>query len=154
LGPFVVGAVIPFVIRGGNGAPGGWWNLGWAVAGAGAVIYALCLLKFLGSGGTPAIFFTRRLKIVMGEEPGMLVTGGLYRVSRNPMYIGVLLVVFGQAIVLASPRVAAYGLVVLVFFHFVIVLAEEPHLRKERGASFDEYCRRVPRWLGWSRRAH
>ena len=43
------------------------------------------------------------------EEPDSLVHGGPYRFSRNPMYLGVLLVVFGQAAILASPRVAVYG---------------------------------------------
>jgi protein-S-isoprenylcysteine O-methyltransferase Ste14 len=103
------------------------------------------------SGGTPAIFFTRRLRFVLGEEPPKLVRRGLYRLSRNPMYVGVLLAVFGQALIFASPQVAFYGAVLWLCFHIVVVFLEEPHLREERGASYDEYCRQVPRWLGWLR---
>ena len=120
---------------------------GWLPVAAGASIYSVCLLGFLTAGGTPAIFFTRHLRFLIGEEPRRLVEGGLYRVSRNPMYIGVLLVVFGQAILFGSERLAEYGLAVAVIFHLVVVYVEEPHLRRERGASYQEYCRRVRRWL-------
>jgi protein-S-isoprenylcysteine O-methyltransferase Ste14 len=133
----------------GNSVRGGVWQVGWLFVGLGAIIYGLCLYSFLMSGGTPAIFFTRHLKFVLGEEPPKLVRQGLYRVSRNPMYIGVLAVVFGQAIIVGSLDVAVYGAALWVCFHLVVVLLEEPHLRKERGASFDEYCRQVPRWIGW-----
>jgi len=75
------------------------------------------------------------------------VSGGLYRFSRNPMYLGVLLAVFGQAVIFASDPIAGYGVALAGFFQVVVVFVEEPHLRKARGAAFDEYCRRVPRWL-------
>jgi protein-S-isoprenylcysteine O-methyltransferase Ste14 len=147
--PCVVGAYVPHLIYGGRGVRGGVWQVGWLFVALGAIIYALCLFSFLMSGGTPAIFFTRHLRFVLGEEPQILVRQGLYRFSRNPMYVGVLMAVFGQAVVFASRDVAFYGAVLWVCFHIVVVLLEEPHLRKERGASHDEYCRRVPRWLGW-----
>ena len=76
------------------------------------------------------------------------VAPGLYRFSRNPMYVGVLLVVFGQSVLFASPRLAAYFCAVAIFFHLIVVFAEEPHLRATRGASYEMYCRAVPRWLG------
>jgi protein-S-isoprenylcysteine O-methyltransferase Ste14 len=64
------------------------------------------------------------------------------------MYLGVLLAVFGQAVLFASLRLAAYGCAVFLFFHLMVVLAEEPHLRATRGRSYDLYCRAVRRWLG------
>lgn len=120
---------------------------GWLPVVAGASIYFVCLLRFLTAGGTPAIFFTRHLRFLIGEEPAKLVQGGMYRLSRNPMYIGVLLVVFGQAILFGSVRLTEYGLAVALCFHLVVVFLEEPHLRRERGPSYDEYCRQVRRWL-------
>jgi protein-S-isoprenylcysteine O-methyltransferase Ste14 len=102
---------------------------------------------FLASGGTPAIFFTRPVRFLIGEEPHRLVQAGLYRVTRNPMYVSVLLVISGQALRYMSWRIAVYGLFVWLGFHIVVVLLEEPHLRHERGAAYDEYCRRVPRWV-------
>jgi protein-S-isoprenylcysteine O-methyltransferase Ste14 len=146
--PCVLGAYVPYLIYRGSSARGGLWDAGWLLVAAGAVIYGWCLLEFLFSGGTPAIFFTRHLKFLLGEEPPKLVLRGLYRVSRNPMYIGVLLAVFGQAMLFGASDVAIYGAVLWLCFHLVVVLLEEPHLRKDRGESYEAYCKRVPRWLG------
>jgi protein-S-isoprenylcysteine O-methyltransferase Ste14 len=128
--------------------PGGFWNAGWLVSAIGAIGYVLCFLHFLASGGTPAIFFTRPLRFLIGEEPHRLVQAGLYRISRNPMYVSVLLVIVGQAIRYASWPIAEYALLVWLGFHMVVVLLEEPHLREARGPSYEEYCRRVSRWIG------
>lgn len=145
--PLMVGIVVPSMFYGEARLQAGWWMAGWLPVVAGVAIYVVCLLRFLFSGGTPAIFFTRHLSFLIGEEPAKLVRDGIYRISRNPMYIGVLLTVFGQAILFASLPVAAYGLALGLFFHLVVVFLEEPHLRRERGPLYDDYCRQVPRWL-------
>lgn len=145
--PGLIGVYVPSTLYGGAPPRSGWWMAGWLPVVAGTAVYNLCLLRFLLSSGTPAIFFTRDLGFLIGEEPSRLVQQGLYRVSRNPMYIGVLLVVFGQAILFASLRVAEYGFALWLLFHVVVVFLEEPHLRRERGQSYDDYCRQVPRWL-------
>jgi protein-S-isoprenylcysteine O-methyltransferase Ste14 len=148
-------ALVPLVIAGWAPAAidpfrrprGGVWNAGWAPIVAGAAIYFVCLLRFLASGGTPAIFFTRPLRALIGEEPPHLVRGWLYRATRNPMYVGVVLAVFGQAIVCRSRAIAIYGAALWAAFHMVVVVLEEPHLRDLHGAEYEAYCRRVPRWL-------
>ena len=145
--PLVVGVWIPAIVDPLRRSRGGAWDAGWALIAAGTAMYALSLVRFLASGGTPAIFFTRALRALIGEEPHALVQGWLYRVTRNPMYVGVLSVVFGQAIVFVSQPIAVYGAALWLFFHVTVVLLEEPHLRELHGASYDEYCRRVPRWL-------
>ncbi len=75
-----------------------------------------------------------------------LVTEGLFRHTRNPMYVGKFFMVLGAGI--ASNRwppllalTAAYA-----FMYQAITLAEEAYLREKFGAAFDEYCRAVPRW--------
>lgn len=146
--PCVVGAYVPHVLAGSRGLHGGWWQPGWYLIAAGTVVYAVCLLDFLRVGGTPAIFFSRPLKFALGEEPPKVVRARLYRVSRNPMYLGVVMAVFGQALIYASPQIAGYGVFLFLCFHLVVVMLEEPHLRRERGESYREYCRDVPRWLG------
>lgn len=146
--PCTVGAVLPAFIRGSARRAGGICESGWLLVITGAAIYLICLLRFLAAGGTPAIFITRLARGVIGEEPPGLVSTGIYRYSRNPMYIGVLMTIFGQALLFASPPVILYGCAVFLFFHWTVVGIEEPHLAATRGDAYRDYCRRVPRWIG------
>ena len=79
--------------------------------------------------------------------PKHLVTTGLYRYSRNPMYVAVATMLMGWALAFASPRLAIYAVVVAVAFHLRVVFNEEPWLARTHGAAWDEYRARVPRWL-------
>lgn len=114
--PGVLGAYLPYLIDEARSLPSGLWRLGWIPLAAGALIYGQCLIAFLLSGGTPAIFFSRHLRVVLGEEPSTLVRQGMYRFSRNPMYVGVIMAVFGQALVFASWRLDALRIAALDFF--------------------------------------
>ena len=145
--PGMIGGVAPMIIDSNAQASRGFWRVGWILIAAGAVIYTLCLIRFLAAAGTPAIFFTRHIRFLLGEEPKSLVSKGLYRFSRNPMYVGVLMAIFGQAIVFASFRIAVYGVVAFAFFHVVVVFLEEPHLRSTLGKPYEQYCQNVRRWL-------
>jgi protein-S-isoprenylcysteine O-methyltransferase Ste14 len=144
--PVMVGGIVPLAIAREAPAAGGPWQAGWIAVAAGGAIYLLSLLQFLASGGTPMIFFARRARAVFGEEPPVLVCRGVYRVSRNPMYLAVLLAAGGLAIVFASVTMAVYAAALAVFFQIVVVAVEEPHLRRRHGAAFDAYCLRVRRW--------
>jgi protein-S-isoprenylcysteine O-methyltransferase Ste14 len=104
----------------------------------GAGIYFWCLWDFAISGrGTPAPI----------DPPKHLVVRGLYRYVRNPMYLGVWLVVAAWAVFTGSGRVVQYGLGVAVVAHLFVVLVEEPLLRHRFGTSYEAYCRAVSRWL-------
>src|SRR5690349_5203584 len=126
LGPGTIAVYVPLQIADGLAPAGGFWQLGWVPIAVGGLGYILCFLHFLASGGTPAIFFTRPVRFLIGEEPHRLVQAGLYRVTRNPMYVSVLLVISGQALRYMSWRIAVYGLFVWLGFHIVVVLLEEP----------------------------
>jgi protein-S-isoprenylcysteine O-methyltransferase Ste14 len=149
--PGVVAFYVPQTLRNGHAASGGWWSLGWILFAVGALIYLRCLVDFLSAGGTPAVFFTRPIRAVIGQEPQQVVRNGLYRWSRNPMYVGVLTAIAGQAIVYRSRQIGFYLLIAAVVFHLVVVLLEEPHLARARGDFYSDYRRRVPRWLGLPR---
>ena len=87
--------------------------------------------------GTPApVFPTRRLVIT-----------GLYRFVRNPMYVAVLSVIIGQALLLGNVRVLRYGALVGLGFHLFVVAYEEPTLRSTFGQEYERYCTAVPRWI-------
>jgi protein-S-isoprenylcysteine O-methyltransferase Ste14 len=76
-----------------------------------------------------------------------LVTTGLYRYVRNPMYIAVSLLIFGQALLLGNRDVLEYGVAVCVSFAFFVLLYEEPTLRRTFGSGYEEFCANVPRWI-------
>ena len=81
------------------------------------------------------------------SPPERLVTAGLYRYSRNPMYVSVLLILLGWAVAFGARGLYWYTLVVGIAFHVRVVMAEEPWLRRTHGAAWDDYVRRVRRWL-------
>jgi protein-S-isoprenylcysteine O-methyltransferase Ste14 len=76
-----------------------------------------------------------------------LVVEGLHRYVRNPMYVGVALIVLGQAVLFQSWHVIEYLAIVLVIVHFFVLFYEEPTLARLFGAEYDEYKKRVPRWI-------
>jgi protein-S-isoprenylcysteine O-methyltransferase Ste14 len=76
-----------------------------------------------------------------------LVITGFYRYVRNPMYLGVLAVIVGNALILRNWAVGAYGVFVALGFTAFVVGYEEPTLRRQFGAEYLEFCKNVPRWL-------
>jgi protein-S-isoprenylcysteine O-methyltransferase Ste14 len=104
----------------------------------GGSIYAWCVFDFASFGrGTPLPL----------DAPKKLVGRGLYQYSRNPMYVGVLTVIFGWAVLYQSVAVAMYGLAVALCFYSFVVFFEEPILKKRFGSEYEQYCTEVPRWL-------
>lgn len=76
-----------------------------------------------------------------------LVVRDLYRFTRNPMYVSVLLTLSGEAIAFGSWWVVGWLVLVAVSFHLRVTLAEEPRLEREFGDEYRNYCERVPRWV-------
>ncbi len=86
------------------------------------------------------------------DPPQALVRDGIYKYSRNPMYVGVLAIVVGWAIGFRSSTLAFYAVCLAAAFHLRIVFAEEPLLARTHGAAWVEYRDRVPRWFFRRRR--
>ena len=104
----------------------------------GAAIYFWCAWDFTFAGrGTPAPI----------DPPKELVVRGLYRYVRNPIYIGILLILLGEALLFASQRLFAYLAVMFIVYFLVVVLYEEPTLKHKFGESYRKYCKDVPRWI-------
>jgi protein-S-isoprenylcysteine O-methyltransferase Ste14 len=76
-----------------------------------------------------------------------LVINGLYRYVRNPMYVGVMIILAGEAVWFWSLTLVLYAIVVFVLFNVFIIIYEEPYLRKQFGESYDRYRERVGRWI-------
>jgi protein-S-isoprenylcysteine O-methyltransferase Ste14 len=79
-----------------------------------------------------------------------LVTTGLYRISRNPMYLGLVLALIGWTLVLgnASCLLAVWGFVRVL--EVLQIEPEESALRRNFGTAYSDYSLRVNRWIGWS----
>jgi len=104
----------------------------------GGVSMLWCFWNFLVNGkGTPAPI----------DPPKELVAVGLYRFVRNPMYVAGILGLVGW--ILWSPSLALIVTPFLFFTaaHLFVTLYEEPTLRKKFGITYEEYCKRVPRWF-------
>jgi protein-S-isoprenylcysteine O-methyltransferase Ste14 len=105
---------------------------------AGAAVYFRCAWDFASVGhGTPAPI----------DPPKTLIVTGLNRFVRNPMYVGVDLVILGEAMLFRRLSLLIYAVCVWLAFHLFVVLYEEPHLRKKFGGAYEAYCREVPRWI-------
>jgi len=83
------------------------------------------------------------------DAPKKLVVHGLYRYTRNPMYVGVLTTILGWAMLYRAVVLLPYALVLGLCFQAFIVGYEEPHLRRVFGAEYDDYRARVGRWVGF-----
>jgi protein-S-isoprenylcysteine O-methyltransferase Ste14 len=143
IAPFTIAGVVP------------WWITGWQprypefalpiVQAAGALIAALGALMLIDSFarfalkglGTPAPVFPTK----------HLVVDGLYRYVRNPIYVGVVAAILGQALIFASPGLVLYGLFIWLGFHLFVAGYEEPTLRATFGDEYETFCKNVRRWI-------
>ena len=82
------------------------------------------------------------------------MVSGFYRFVRNPMYIAVIALIIGQAVLFASWGVALYGVVVAAAFVSFVPLYEEPTLRRAYGEEYAAYCAATPRWIPRFRRGN
>ena len=104
----------------------------------GAAIYVWCAWDFAIKGlGTPAPI----------DPPKKLVARGLYQFVRNPMYVGVLSILIGEAAFFAFPTLLGYAAAVFLLFYLFVMFYEEPSLKKQFGDAYQNYCTAVPRWI-------
>ena len=105
---------------------------------AGLVIIVRCFVEFVRRGrGTPAPY----------DPPRELVVAGLYRYVRNPQYVGVVLVVAGEALLTGMLVLFGYAALLAVGYHLFVTYYEEPTLGRLFGDPYARYRGAVPRWL-------
>lgn len=114
------------------------WPAGLLAVALGVVALLWCVRDFHVSGkGTLAPW----------APPRELVVSGLYRHSRNPMYVAVILILLGWAIAFMSTGLLLYASSVGIGFHLRVALGEEPWLARTHGEAWHRYARRVRRWF-------
>ncbi|GAB3926987.1 methyltransferase family protein [Larkinella terrae] len=104
----------------------------------GLIILTDCIIRFATEG---------RGTISPADPTKRLVVKGLYRFSRNPMYVGVMLVLIGEAVFCPAIALWMYTISVFIAVSVFVITHEEPRLRNDFGADYEEYCRRVRRWI-------
>ena len=145
--PFTVTVLVPYWIAergrvapalGRSAGPLALQALGLALLGAGLVLFVASVRRFASEGtGTLAPW----------DPPPVFVVHGPYQFVRNPMISGVILLLFGEALVLRSPAHGAWAAAFVVLNVFHIPLVEEPRLERRFGDPYREYRRHVRRFL-------
>jgi protein-S-isoprenylcysteine O-methyltransferase Ste14 len=138
--PGMVAVYVPLVITCGRRINTHLWLLviGILVMALGAAIYAWTVWDFASFGrGTP-------LPI---DAPKKLVVKGLYRYVRNPMYLGVILVILGWTCIFADGWLLVYALGVGIAVHLFVVGYEEPRLNNLFGEQYEAYRASTGRWV-------
>jgi protein-S-isoprenylcysteine O-methyltransferase Ste14 len=143
LAPGTIAGLIPFWISGWRFEPSffGLEPVRWfgvlLMALAAPVLLESCARFALEGLGTPAPVLPTK----------HLVVKGFYRYMRNPMYVAVVLIIAGQALLLGNVVLLVYAAVVWAAFFGFVLSYEEPKLRKTYGAEYEAYRAQVPRWI-------
>jgi protein-S-isoprenylcysteine O-methyltransferase Ste14 len=140
--PGVVVGFLPWLLTGWvSGSP--LWPLAVRVVGAcllavGTSVVSAEFVRFVREGGgSPAPIVPTR----------SLVTGGMYRYVRNPMYVAVVAAIVGQGLLLSRPILIGYAAAVWLVVAAFVRWYEEPTLARTFGVQYDRYREAVPRWL-------
>jgi protein-S-isoprenylcysteine O-methyltransferase Ste14 len=139
-GPTIVAGIVPWLLTRWEADPQplALKLLGVLVLAAGGVLVLETTARFALQGrGTPAPW----------APPERFVERGSYRFVRSPMYLGVILLILGQALLLGREILFAWAVVAWLIFEVSLVTWEEPGLRGRFGESYEDYRRRVRRWI-------
>jgi protein-S-isoprenylcysteine O-methyltransferase Ste14 len=104
----------------------------------GFLLAAICFFEFVIAGKGTFIHF---------DAPKKFVVSGAYKYVRNPMYLGVLLIFIGHALLLRSISVLILSILLFLLAHLVVVFIEEPNLENKFGEDYVNYKRLAGRWV-------
>ena len=143
IAPFTIGFVLP------------WWMAGWEIGAplGGNNLFPAAGVLLVLAGLAPLLeSFARFATVGLGTPAPIaptqhLVVTGFYRYVRNPMYLGVLMIILGNALILGNVAVVVYAGIVALGFALFVMGYEEPTLRRQFGVEYAEFCRNVPRWI-------
>jgi protein-S-isoprenylcysteine O-methyltransferase Ste14 len=139
-GPTIVAGLVP------------WLLTRWEADEQPAALKALGVL-LLVTGGALVLETTTRFALqgrgtpAPWAPPERFVEHGSYRFVRSPMYLGVILLVVGQALLLGREILYLWAVAAWLMFTTILVFYEEPQLRRRFGDDYEDYTRRVRRWV-------
>jgi protein-S-isoprenylcysteine O-methyltransferase Ste14 len=136
--PGIVAFAVPMAIGISAGLPVHSVALAVAPLCFGVILLLWCVREFYVAG---------RGTLAPWDPPRHLVTTGPYRISRNPMYIGVVTILVGWCVLWDSRTLVIYTAFFLCGFHLRVLLFEEPWAARQFGEQWQAYRARVPRWV-------
>jgi protein-S-isoprenylcysteine O-methyltransferase Ste14 len=139
-GALVLGCLLSWLVPLGPGLGGG--NMRALAAGAALAIAGLALGMF-----SIREFKQAGTSVVPGEPSTMLIEQGPYKFTRNPIYIGMVMLYFGVAVMLTSAWMLLLLIPVLIVLKRGVVEREEAYLTAKFGDTYRTFQARVPRWL-------
>lgn len=134
--PAIVAFLVPWLLR---PAAAHFHTTALPIIALGTCLLLWCVRDFYVAG---------RGTLAPWAPPEHLVTVGLYRISRNPMYVAVCIIVVGFALGYHAVALWIYAAIAAVAFHLRVVTYEEPRLARTFGSTWLAYRGRVPRWFG------
>jgi protein-S-isoprenylcysteine O-methyltransferase Ste14 len=133
---------------------GGWWldrhvmplslDLGWATRPLGWLLVGINLALF---SWTLFVFWRHRTTVNPYQAASTLCTGGPFRFSRNPIYVGDWFVLAGVSLLLHTAWPLLFAPLIWVILRFYVIRYEEAHLESTFGNAYRDYKKRVRRWL-------
>jgi protein-S-isoprenylcysteine O-methyltransferase Ste14 len=112
--------------------------MGALLMAAGFALLMETFVRFAIQGiGTPAPVYPTKHLLVKGS----------YRHVRNPMYVAVVSLILGQALVFGNVQIFVYALCAWLVMHLFVLMYEEPTLRRTFGHDYKNFCANVPRWI-------
>lgn len=135
--PLLVGWVV--TLTAGDPVELGDWRtlVGWELVGAFAV----------WNGWALWLFARHETGLLPGQPTTTMIESGPYRFSRNPLYVGLLALHLGLALLAPTFWGLASFPIAVALVRWGAILPEERYLHERLGAPYDEYCARVRRWL-------
>ena len=141
--PGIVAVYIPYRLLDGAAVPGpAEWSISQYAAVMVATIGAGILFKCIWS-----FAFVGRGTLAPYDETRVLIVVGLYRFVRNPMYVGVMLILLAQSLFFWSTILLSYTGICFVVANILVIGYEENRLRQKYGDEYRKYCEHVARWI-------
>ena len=135
--PFMVTGTVPvlIILFGQHHFEGFWWGRIPFTAG--------CLMLFMS---VVAFYVEGHGTLAHWSPPKKMIRSGCFKYTRNPMYVGVILILIGESLISGSLWLLAWMTVITIAFNFHIRIVEEPWLEKTFGEEWFDFKRTVPRW--------
>jgi protein-S-isoprenylcysteine O-methyltransferase Ste14 len=135
--PVVIAGIVPWILL-----PNDRWRVAGTLWGCPIMLFGACVLLWT----VRDFYVIGRGTLAPWDPPKALVVVGLFRVMRNPMYVGVVSFVAGLSVLIGSPLLGAYACLLAVGFHMRVVFYEEPTLSRQFGLAWTSYQGAVNRW--------